>query len=57
MGLADSDSAQSSCDIIGGHRLEERIRQTHLLAVERNVGKLPSVEFEKLRSPGRLCKG
>jgi len=46
-GLSDSDPAHSSCDIIGGHRLEKCIRQTHLRAVEGNVGKLLQ-EFEKL---------
>src|SRR6266404_5211175 len=46
-GLADSDPAKGGRDIIGGHGLEKRIRQTPLLAVERNVGK-PLQEFEKL---------
>src|SRR5262249_38632364 len=47
--LSDSHPAYSTRDIIGGHGLKHCIRQTHLLAVKRNVRKL----FEKFEELGR----
>src|SRR5262249_32962782 len=38
-GLAGSDSSYGTCDIVGGHRLKQRIGHAHFLAIERNVGK------------------
>ena len=45
--IARRDAAHCTCDIVGSHWLEKRIRHTHLFAVERNVGKLLQ-ELEKL---------
>src|SRR5712671_4695471 len=36
--LTYRDPGHGSRDIVGGHRLEKRIWQSHLFAVERNVG-------------------
>src|SRR5215469_10489529 len=48
--LSDSHLPDRACDIVGSHRLKQCIGQTHLLAVERNVGEL----FEKFEELGRM---